>query len=328
MFINKNCIKIICIILTAFFLFSSPVFSTTLKYAHTCAPDHPYELGGLKLAELVKEKTNGELIINTYPAGSLGGERDINEGILLGTIDMTLCSLGVAATFVPEINVFNLPFIFKGPEHYQKVANSEVGKEILGAGEKYGFKLLGFTAPVFRHPMNGVRPIESPTDFKGLKIRLMEVPMHIDTYNVLGATGVPIPFPELYSALQLGTVDGCENAMTTLYTQKFYEVQKNISELPVFSNGAVLMFGLKQWNSLSPEHQEAIFDSLPVYKETVDESYLEQEVTNLELMLDAGMILSKPEVEPFQKAVQPIYDKFVEENPEASKYIEAIKAID
>lgn len=328
MILIKNSWKIIFLVALTFFIFSLPVFAVTLKYAHTCAADHPYELGGLKLAELVADKTNGEVVINTYPNGTLGGERDINEGILLGTIDMTICSFGVAATFVPEINVFNLPFIFKGPEHFQKVVNSEVGLELLGTGEKHGFKLLAFTAPVFRHPMNGVRPIESPDDFTGLKIRLMEVPMHIDTYKTLGATPLAIPFPELYSALQLGTVDGNENAMTTLYTQKFYEVQKYISVLPVFSNGAVFMVGLKQWNNLSSEHQEAIIESLPVYKETVDQSYLEQEITNLKLMVEAGMIVSTPPVEPFQEKVKPIYDKFIEGNPEALKYIEAIQTID
>lgn len=318
------------ILLTIMMVISSPVFAetVTLKYAHTTAADHPYEVGGLKLAELVAEKTGGELVINTFPAGSLGGERDVNEGILLGTIDMTVSSLGVTATFVPEVNVFNLPFIFKGPEHFQKVVNSQIGEKLLAAGEKYGFKMLTFCAPVFRHPMNNIRPISSPSDFNGIKMRLMEVPIHIATYKAMGAIPTPIPFPELYSALQLGTADGNENAMTTLYTKKVYEVQKYLSVLPVFSNGAALFMGLKQWNNLSPEHQKAIMESIPAFIEALDQSYIELEDTNLQRMIDLGIEVIQPDVAPFQEAVKPIYDSFIKENPEASEIIEAIKAID
>jgi tripartite ATP-independent transporter DctP family solute receptor len=317
-------------ILAIIMVISTPVFAktVTLKCAHVCAADHPYEVGSLKLAEVVAEQTGGELVINTFSSGSLGGERDINEGILLGTIDMTVCSLGVTATFVPEVNVFNLPFIFKGPEHFQKVVNSQIGEKLLAAGEKHGFKMLAFCGPVFRHPMNNIRPISSPSDFKGIKMRLMEVPIHIATYKAMGAIPTPIPFAELYSALQLGTADGNENAMTTLYTKKVYEVQKYISVLPVFSNGAALFMGLKQWDSLSLEHQKAILDAVPAFKNALNQSYIELEGTNLQKMIDSGIKMIQPDVTPFQESVKSVYDDFIKGNPEASEIIEGAKAIE
>jgi len=311
-------------------MFSGAMAAETvvLKLAHVCAANHPYQLGAEKLAELVDQKTNGTLKINTYPAAALGGERDICEGIQMGTIDMIVNSIGVTATFVPEVNVFNLPFIFKGAEHFKKVAYGSVGEKLLKSCEEAGFKGLTFGAPIFRQPMNDVRPIIIPDDFKGIKMRLMEVPIHIATYRAMGAIATPIPFAELYSALQLGTVDGNENALVTLETKKVYEVQKYLSLLPVFSNGIVLLMGLKQWNALSAEHKQAISDSIPEFRKTLDDAYLQMEDGSLKKMKDYGLIVDSPPIEPFIESVKSVYEEFLKKNPEMETIIDEIKQVD
>lgn len=287
-----------------------------LRFGHTTADTHPYTTGARRLAELVAEKTDGKLEIQVFPAGQLGGERDITEGLQAGTVDMMVNSLGVAATFIPAINLFNLPFIFTGVDHYNAVVHGEIGERILATAPDHGLIGLGFTAPVFRVPMSSTRPINTPADFRGMKIRLMEVPLHIDTYSALGATPVPLAFGELYTALQLGTVDGNENALATLYTQRFYEVQDYITILPVVSNGAVYLMSEITWNRLPESYKEAIISSMPEAIRALDEHYLELEESGLAAMIDAGIEVNTPaNLDPFVRAVQPIYDKYLAEMP-------------
>jgi tripartite ATP-independent transporter DctP family solute receptor len=239
------------------------------------------------------------------------------EGLQLGTVDMMSCSLGVAATFVPELNVMNLPFLFRDAKHYTDVVRGPIGQRLLKAVEPKRLVGLGFYAPVFRVPMTGVRAIATPADFKGLRIRLMEVPLHMDTYKALGASPVPLPFGELYTALQLKTVDGNENAPATLYSERFYEVQKYVSLLPVFSNGAVLLMSQATWNKLTPPQREIIVSSVPDALAVGDRDYLAMDEKGLQVMKGQGLSINAPtDLKPFRDAVKPIYDKYLEKMPD------------
>ena len=298
---------------------SPPAYSQQImmRIAHTTAPSHPYTTMAQKLADLVKSKSGGSMVITIHPASQLGGERDLMEGLQLGTVDMMSCSLGVAASFVPELNVMNLPFLFRDAKHYTQVTNGPIGKRLLKAVEPKRLVGLGFYAPVFRVPQNAVRPITSPADFKGLRMRLMEVPLHMDTYTALGASPVPIPFGELYTALQLKTVDGNENAPATLYSERFYEVQKYVSLLPVFSNGAILLMSQATWNKLSPQQREIVVSSVPDALAVGDRDYLAMDEKGLTVMKAAGLGINTPtDLTPFREAVKPIYTKYLEKMPD------------
>jgi len=301
----------------------------TLKLAHTCADNHPYNVGAKKLADLVSAKTEGRLKITVYPAGQLGGERDIVEALQAGTIDMCVTSLGVAATFVPEYNLFNLPFLFSGADHFIAVARGPIGARLLAAADSHDLKGLGFGGPVFRVPMNSRRALNTPEDFKGLKIRLMEVPVHMDTYRALGASPVPIAFGELYTALQLGTVDGCENAIATLYTQRFYEVQKYLSVLPVISNGAVFLSGQKAWSRLPQEYRDIIMESMPEAIAAHDDSYLLLDKEGLQAIIAKGVHVNTPkDLAPFVKATESVYASNLKKMPAwVSELVPQIRAL-
>lgn len=291
-----------------------------LKYAHVCAVDHPYNTAGLKLAELMAEKTNGQIVIKTYPAAQLGGERDLMEGMQIGSIDMVVTSLGVAASFVPETNILNLPFLFKDADHFVQVAEGPIGERLLAEFDKADMVGLGFAGPVFRVPMNNKRPLNTPADLKGLSIRLMEVPLHMDAYAQLGAKPTPIPLGELYTALQLGTVDGCENAIATLYSQRYDEVQKYMSILPVFSNGCAILMSKIAWEKMSPDQQQALLESMPEAIDVLNRDYLAMDKEGLDKMTAAGLKVNTPEdMTPFVEAMKPVYDKYLKDMPDWAK---------
>ncbi len=297
-----------------------------LKYATVTAEDHPYNTGGRKFAELVEEKTNGTVKINVYPASQLGDERDLMEGMQLGTIDFVITSLGVAASFVPESDLFNLPFLFKDADHFVEVARGPVGQRLLDEFDNVDLKGLAIGGPIFRVPMNDKRPINAPEDFKGLSFRLMEVPLHMDTYKALGASPTPIPFGELYTALQLGTVDGNENAVATFWSSKFHEVQKYMTMLPVFSNGCMLVMSKITWEKLSPNQQQAVLDSVEGGIGTLDSDYLAMDEEGLVGMEKDGLIVNTPsDIAPFQEAVKSVYDKYLSKMPQWA--VDAVKEI-
>jgi tripartite ATP-independent transporter DctP family solute receptor len=300
----------------------------TLKFAHVTPEDHPYQTSAKLFADLVEKKTNGTVKINVYPSGSLGGERDIAENLQMGSIDLMWNSMGVTATFVDEVNVFNLPFIFKGKENFVKVAEGPIGKQILSNFDKNKLIGLAFAGPIFRIPMNNRGPINTPADLKDLKIRLMEVPVHIATYKTLGAAPTPIPFPELYTSLQLGVVEACENAIGTLYSSKFYEVQKYLTDLPVFSNGAVLMMSKKSWDKLSADQQKAILEAVPPTVAALDKAFDEMGEKGIKAMRTYGTkINTPPSLDPFIKAVAPVYDDYLAKHPEAKSIINEIRNV-
>jgi len=300
------------------------------RYGHANAVTYPYHLAGLAFAKDLDERTKGALKVNVFPLGQLGGERDITEGLQLGTIDFQATSLGVTGTFVKPVNVLNLPFIFKGPAHWMKVMHGPPGdwimKESVREGEKVGLKVLGIGGPMFRVPMNNVRPITKIDDFKGLKIRTMEVPIHKETYKAMGASPVPLPFGELYTALQTGVVDGNENGPATLEAMKFYEVQKYVTYLPVVSNGGIFLMSLKTWQRLSSEHQQAVAESAKAWVKSMDDEGLKQDNEALKKMEAKGTKINTiTDMTAYVNATKHIYDQMLKDYPK--EYRETVDKI-
>lgn len=324
--LKKTLIPILLILLLFTFFGEA---QTVLRVAHTSSVTHPNQAGLRLMAELVKEKTNGEIEIKVFGGGVLGGERDVNESVQLGTIEMTLTTTGVLENFVPSMGILSLPFLFTDTEHFREFERSEVALDLLATSEKHGYKGLGFCVPVFREPLTKGNPIDKPADFEGKKIRLMEVPIHMDTYAALGASPTPIAYSEVYSSLQLGVVDGCENALASLMDMKFYEVTDSLTRLPVFSNACILVMNLDIYNKLTEDQQNAIMESARIGLDLIDEGYLARGEEALKVMKDAGIDISTPQsIEPFIEATQSVYDKNLPKLPEGSKeIIERIKAL-
>jgi tripartite ATP-independent transporter DctP family solute receptor len=185
-------------------------------------PDEPQVRAMELFKEIVEGKTAGKLRVEVFPNNQLGNQRDVTEGIQLGTIQMASISSPMAS-FVPESNLFELPFLFENRDHFYAVLDCEIGEGLKPAFARRGFYLLGYFDVGVRHIMTVNQPIHSFDDMEGLKIRTMENPVHLDAFRAFGANPIPMAYGELYTALEQGVIDGAEAANTNYYAKKFYE---------------------------------------------------------------------------------------------------------
>jgi tripartite ATP-independent transporter DctP family solute receptor len=217
-------------------------------------------MGAQKFADLVAEKTGGSVKIEVFPSSQLGNQRDLVEGVQFGTIDFTLTSTAVMGNFVPEVNVFDLPFIIRDIPHAYKALDT-VGMEAVKSGEAKGIKTLAFMENGVRHVTNNRAPVKVPADMKGLKIRVQEQPVYIEMMKLLDASPVPMAFGELYTALEKGVIDAQENPLAHIYTARFFEVQKFVSLTGHVYAAEPILVSMAVWNKLSPEQQKAVEDA-------------------------------------------------------------------
>jgi tripartite ATP-independent transporter DctP family solute receptor len=237
----------------------------TLRLAHTDSPDtynskkHAF---ALMFKNIVESKTQGQVQVQVFPANQLGGEREIVEGVNLGTLDIALTSDGGLSGFYPPSMVLSIPYLFGGYEEAWKVLDGEFGaalaKDMLA---RTGMRTLGYAQTGFRHFMNAKREVRSPEDMKGLKIRVMQSPLYMTMVNSLGASPTPVPWPEVYSAAQQGVVDGMELPIGSVLMVKLYEVQKfMVLDGHTFSTD-FLLINERKFQSLPKMHQNVVLEA-------------------------------------------------------------------
>lgn len=303
------------LIVSVFVLFSAGVALSAdkivVRVAHTIAPDSHYNMGLLHLGELLKEKTEGQIELQVFHSAQLGSERDAVEGVAMGTLEMTLVSSAPLANFTDKFMVFNLPFIIRdrqkayvwmdGPEG-QKILDSLLPKNLVG---------LGIWENGFRNLTNSKKAVMEPADMNGLKIRLMENPIHVATFKTLGAYPVPMPFGELFTALQQKTVDGQENPLIIIYTSKFYEVQDYVSLTGHFYAPAVLIVNKPFWENTLSEDQRKIFVECEKEARQWERQFsIDNEKKLAEKLKEEAMTVLEPDKSKWVEAVQPVYKQF------------------
>lgn len=282
----------------------------TIKYAHTCADNHAYQVLGTEFKEAVEAASNGRLKVELYPSSQLGGETDLMEGLQAGTVEMATISDGVAANFVEGLNIFALPFLFSGVDHYQKVVFGEIGEEFIAKVDgQNGLKVAGLWGSTFRYPFSNTGPLTTVEDFKGVKIRLMEVPLHMDTYAAMGANPMSMAMADVYGALQNNTMNAAENAISSIYSQKFYEVAKDITLAPVIGNGCITLFSQSFWDSLPEDLQKICEDAMDDAIKAADDYYVAAEDSARTAMEAEGAVFHEvDDIEPFKAAVAGVRD--------------------
>ncbi|MCG8571223.1 MAG: DctP family TRAP transporter solute-binding subunit [Spirochaetes bacterium] len=228
-----------------------------IKLGHIADPSHPYAKGAEKFADLVYEKSTGNIEVKVFPSSQLGGQKELIEGLVYGSVDMALVGTAVLGQFQPQISIFDLPFLFEDREHAYRSLDT-VGMEIGEPLESKGIKLLGYMENGIRHITNNKRPILTPGDMKGLKIRVMTNKIYISMIKALGGSATPMAFGELYSAMQQGVVDGQENPSAHIYTKRFFEVQKHASLTAHAYAPEPMLISMVKWNSLSQSDQKLI----------------------------------------------------------------------
>lgn len=298
----------------------------TLKLGHIAEPENVYGQGADHFAKLVKERSNGEIEIKVYPSSQLGNQRDLVEGLGLGTVDMTLTGTAVLGNFVPEVAVFDLPFIFRDVNHAYKALDT-VGMELAKKGEQNGMITLAIWENGIRHMTNNKRPIKGPEDMKGLKVRVMEQPVYIDMMKAVGASPTPMAMSELYTALQKGVIDGQENPLGHIATKKFNEVQKYLSLTGHTYASEPLLISKQAWNKLTPEQQNLIRQAAIDTRDWERNLCRELEGKFLDQIKAAGTTEINDDVDKdaFAKATRAAWDNYIKRF--GDKNIKAIQSV-
>ena len=288
-----------------------------IKFGHTGSLEHQYQIGAEQFKKLVEAESKGEIKVNIFPQAQLGGERDLAEGVRMGTIEIASVAAGNLAGFVPELQLFGIPFLFPTAKQVYAALDGEVGKDIAAIMASKGFVSLAFWEVGFRNMTNNTRPIKTPDDMKGLKIRVQESKIWIQFMNRLGAVATPIPFGELYSALQQKVVDGQENPVATIYSMKFYEVQKYLSLTGHTYEPAHVIANPKWFNGLDPKHQAIILKAAADAAVYQRQTLADKDKERFEIIKKAGVVIEEnPDKAAFAKATEDLYKVLADTVPE------------
>lgn len=285
--------------------------ATNLKLAHVVNEKDTFHLTATKFKELVEERTGGEVKVTLFPNAKLGDERTLLERMKLGVVDAGVITTGPLINFIPQFGVVDLPFLFSGPEHAYRVLDGEVGKSLMAAMEPQGWKGLAFAERGFRNLTNSKRPVTTPEDVKGLKIRLMQNPVYVDSFKALGANAVPMAWTEVLTALQQGTVDGQENPLNVIVSFKLYETQKYMTLSRHAYAPAIIMMSKKSWDKLTDEQQQIVQQAAQEAAEFERAYDNQKEAEWLQFLKDQGMeVVETPDLAAFREAVKPVYEKY------------------
>jgi tripartite ATP-independent transporter DctP family solute receptor len=224
---------------------------------YALGPDSHYGVGAKAFAETLSKLTNGRYQIQHFPNSALGGEREMIEQVQLGTLDIVSTSTGPVSNFVPDVGITDIPFLFKSPAHARAVLDGPIGQDLLKKFPSHGLIALGWGEQGFRDLTNSKHAVATPADLKGLKIRTMENPVHIEAFKTLGALPTPMAWPEVIPALQQHTIDGQENPISVIVSAKLSQVQKYMSLTRHVYSPTLFILSPGVWNRLSDSDKKA-----------------------------------------------------------------------
>lgn len=230
---------------------------TTLRLGHNISTNSPYQVGAEAFAKAVAERTQGRVRVQIFPAGALGNERDMNEGIQLGTVDFGITSTAALGPFVPGLLVLDVPFLFRDYAHARAVIDGPIGADLARAVNERNFEALAFGEIGFRH-ISANKRINTPDDLRGVKLRSQNNPVHLAAWRALGSQPTVVGFNELYAALQSGVVDANEQPISIHASSKFFEVQKHLTLTNHIYGAAILLASPATMRKLSPADQQAV----------------------------------------------------------------------
>lgn len=289
-----------------------PAEVINLQLGHEQPTDHPYHYGAVKFAELVAEKTNGGVNIEIFPGGSMGKAAALTESISMGTIDFAEVFSILLEKYSPDFGVLTLPYCFSSWEHAWKVLDGEIGDELNATTEDKGIKVLTYFTNGIAN-VNTIKPIKTPAEIKGIKLRVQEGPTYVALGNALETVTTPMSYGEVYSALQMGTIDGQLQTINNIKVMKFNEVAPYYTQLNMCFNTQPLIMSKETYDKLPAEYQKAIEEAADEAAILQRKYHAEQTATDMELMKKEGMEiydLTEEELAEWHKAVEPVYDQF------------------
>jgi tripartite ATP-independent transporter DctP family solute receptor len=304
--------KLISVSLAVFFMLSiaCAALAMEIKFAHVVNDKDAFHVAAVKFKELVEKNTKGEITVALFTDAKLGDERTLLERMKMGIVDSGIITSGPIINFVPSFGVIDLPFLFRDPDHAYKVLDGSIGQKLLADMESQGWKGLSFGERGFRNLTNSKRAVKTPDDIKGLKIRVMQNPVYVDSFKALGANAVPMAWTEVLTALQQGTVDGQENPLNVIMAFKLYDVQKHLSMTRHAYAPAPILMSMATWKKLSPAQQGIVKKAAQDAAEHERAWDNKMESDWLKELETKGMTVSKPDLKPFLAAVKPVYEQY------------------
>jgi len=283
----------------------------TIKLAHVVNERDSFHLSAVRFKEIVEERSGGKLSVELFPNAVLGDERTLLEGMQMGTVDMGVITNGPVANFVEQMAVFELPFLFPTPEAAYKVLDGEIGQELLGRLERVNLKGLAYAERGFRNLTNSRRAVHGPADVQGMKIRVMENPVYIDTFRALGANAVPMAWTEALTAMQQGTIDGQENPISVIVSAKLSQVQKYLALTGHVYSPAVLVVSPALWGSLNEGQKKAFKDGALAGAKAMRAFVDDVEIKGVDELRGQGMtVVEVTDKAPFQTQLAPAYRQY------------------
>jgi len=285
---------------------------TILKAALTQNPSEPQVRAVELFAQRVSEGTEGRIRVQIYPNNQLGNQRDVVEGLQMGSIELANIA-SVMASFVPEINIFELPFLFDGPEHFDAVMGSSIGQSLVPAFEARGLHLMGYFDVGERHIMTTEGPVEKLEDLKGLKIRTMENRLHLATFQAFGANPLPMAYGELYTALEQGVIDGAEAADPNYFAKRFYEPAPFWARVGWIRLIEYVVMSKSFYDDLSSEDRKVVDHAARTMIQQQRSWYRAESDLALARLREVGVTITNPDKEPFRAAARSVYENWASE---------------
>jgi tripartite ATP-independent transporter DctP family solute receptor len=283
---------------------------TVIKMGHALDTEHPVHKAMIFMAEKLKEKTGGKAVLEVYPGEQLGSEREMIEQVQMGLLDMTKVSTSPLESFIPSMSVFSVPYLFRDSEHLWKVLEGPTGKKLLQAGEEKGLKGLCYYDAGSRSFYTKEKPILTPADLEGMKIRVQESKTSMQMIRELGASPTPIAWGELYTSLQQGVVDGAENNPPSFYRSSHYEVCKHYSLDEHTMVPDIVLMSLKSWNKLPADVQKLVQEAADESVEFQRKLWKEDTEKALETVQAQGVKIYHPEKAAFKQKVKQMHDSY------------------
>ncbi|GAK98060.1 TRAP-type C4-dicarboxylate transport system [Nonlabens tegetincola] len=292
---------------------------------HTLPQTHPVHKGIVEFQKALEKKSNGSLKVKIFPDAQLGSEREVLELLQIGSVAATKVSAATLSNFVPEYNVFGIPYLFRDKQHQFDVLENEIGKSILEKGDEFWLRGLCYYDAGSRSFYTSDKAIRTPEDLEGLKIRVMNNQMAINMVNSMGGSATPLAYGELYTAIQQGVVDGAENNPPSFVSSNHYEISKYYTLDQHSSLPDVLLIGTKYWDKLSEQEkswvQQAADESAQAQKVFWNESVEE----SMKVARKAGVEIITPEKSLFAEKSKSVLENFVNEYPELEPIVNQIK---
>ena len=287
---------------------------TVLKIGYATTASSHYGVGSTVFCDEVDKGTQGRYKCQQFPSSALGGEREMIEAVQLGTLDIVNTSTGPVGNFVPEVKIVDIPFLFRDYDHARQVMDGPIGQDILSKFPAKGLVALAWTENGFRHMTNSKRAIVKPADAAGLKMRTMENKVHMDGYRTFGILPTPMAFPEVFGALQQGTVDGQENPIPVILASKFSQVQKHLSLTGHVYSPALLISSPRLMNKLSDADKKVFYEAAKKAAVAQRKKVNEDEANGIAQLEKEGMtVVSKVDGQGFRDALKPAYAGYAKE---------------